>query len=47
MEENRFKGFLINIWPAIYRILNTIIYFIINLIKTVVSIAFKQLKQGG
>lgn len=47
MEENKVKGILINIWPAIYRILNSIIYFIINLIKAVISIAFKQLKQGG
>jgi len=47
MEENKFKGFLINIWPAIYRILNAIIYFIISLIKAIISIAIKQVKQGG
>ncbi|MBI2031469.1 MAG: hypothetical protein HYT08_02530 [Candidatus Levybacteria bacterium] len=47
MEENRLKGILINIWPMIYRILNSILYFIIGLIKTVLSIAFRQLKQGG
>lgn len=46
-EENKFKTFLIKIWPTIYRIINKILYFILSLIKSVVSIAINQTKGGG
>ena len=46
-EENKFKTILIKIWPAIYRIINSFIYFLISLVKTAVSIAINQLKGGG
>ena len=44
MEENKYKAFLIKIWPTVYRIINSILYFIISLIKVIVKAAFKQLK---
>ncbi len=46
-EENKFKTILIKIWPAIYRVVNSFIYFLISLVKTIISIAVKQLKGGG
>jgi len=45
-EENKFKTILIKIWPTIYRIINSFIYFILSLIKRIVSIAINQIKGG-
>jgi len=45
-EENKFKTIAIKIWPTIYRIINSFIYFILSLIKTTVSIAVNQIKGG-
>ncbi len=45
MEENRVKIFLMQIWPAVYRIINGIFYFLINLIKSTVSLAIKQIRD--
>lgn len=45
--QNKLKTFLINIWPAIYRIINTVFYFVISLIKGIVALAIKQIKGGG
>jgi len=45
-EENKFKTIAIKIWPTIYRIINSFIYSILSLIKTVVSIAINQIKGG-
>ena len=45
-EENKFKTIAIKIWPTIYRIINSFIYFLISLIKTVASIAINQIKGG-
>ncbi|MCL4418885.1 hypothetical protein M1146_02150 [Patescibacteria group bacterium] len=45
--ENKFKIFLINIWPTIYRVINAVIYFVISLIKGIVTLAIKQIKGGG
>ena len=45
-EENKFKTIAIKIWPTIYRIINSFIYSILYLIKTVVSIAINQIKGG-
>ena len=45
-EENKFKTIAIKIWPTIYRIINSFIYSILSLIKTIFSIAINQLKGG-
>jgi len=45
-EENKFKTIAILIWPTIYRAINLFIYFILSLIKSVVSIAINQIKGG-
>ena len=45
-EENKLKTIAIKIWPTIYRIINSFIYFLISLIKAIVSIAIKQIKGG-
>lgn len=42
---NNFKKILISVWPTIYRIINTFLYFIFSVLKSMVAIAFKQLKQ--
>jgi len=45
MQENRVKVFLIQIWPAVYRIINSTAYFLINLLKNIVSMAIKQIRD--
>ena len=45
-EENRLKTIAIKIWPTIYRAINLLIYFILSLIKNIVSIAINQIKGG-
>ncbi len=45
-EENKFKTIAIKIWPTVYRIINSLMYFIISLIKAIVSIAINQIKGG-
>lgn len=44
MEKNNLKSFFIKIWPAIYRMINDFLYFIINLIKNTVKYAIRQIK---
>lgn len=46
-EENRFKTIIIKIWPAIYRIINGLLYFLLTLVRAIVKIAVNQLKGGG
>lgn len=46
-EENRAKTILIKIWPTIYRVVNTILYFFLSLIRAIVKIAISQIKGGG
>lgn len=45
-EENKFKTIAILIWPTIYRIINSFIYFLISSIKRTVFIAINQIKGG-
>jgi len=45
MEENRVKVFLIRIWPAIYRIINGVAFFLITLLKNTVSMAIRQIRD--
>ncbi len=45
MQESNIKIFLKKIWPTTYRIINTSFYFIISVIRGIISIAFKQIKQ--
>ncbi len=45
MEENRVKIFFKQIWPTVYRIINNIFYFLITLIKSIVSLAIKQIRD--
>lgn len=44
MEENSFKKFLIQIWPTIYRVINTLFYALLNFLKKTVTLAIDQLK---
>ncbi|MBI2028122.1 MAG: hypothetical protein HYT07_00800 [Candidatus Levybacteria bacterium] len=44
MEKQNLRAFLIKIWPAIYRNINISFYFILTTIKSMVSIALKQIK---
>lgn len=46
-EESGFKIFLVNIWPKVYRLINTFLYFLLTLIRAIVKIALNQLKGGG
>lgn len=39
-------NYLKSIWPTIYRIINSILFFVISVIKGMVKIAVRQLKGG-
>ena len=45
-EENKFKTIALSIWPTIYRIINTVLYFFLSLIKSIIKIAIEQIKGG-
>lgn len=45
MNQNPFIIILKQIWPTIYRIINGFIYFVINLIKSTVVYAIRQIKN--
>ncbi len=45
MEENNFKKILIKIWPLFYKIINTVFYFFLSLLKGIVSRGFRQIKE--
>ena len=44
MRENKFLIFLQRIWPTIYRIINGLVYFILNFIKKFISLVIEQIK---
>lgn len=46
MKQNRFEYFLKRIWPTIHRIISDIFYFIVSLIKGIISYAIKQIGGG-
>lgn len=39
------KKNLINLWPSIYRAINTFLYFVFSVIKSMISLAVKQIKN--
>jgi hypothetical protein len=43
-QENRFITFLKTIWPTVYRIINTLFYLIIRLLKKFVILIIQQIK---
>jgi len=43
-QQNPIIVFLKNIWPAIYRVINTIIYWILQLIKGIFKGIMDQIK---
>lgn len=36
---------LMKVWPRMYRIINSLFYFILNLIKSIISLSIKQVKE--
>lgn len=46
-QESGLKVFLVNIWPKIYRLINSFLYFLLTVIRAIVKIALNQLKGGG
>ncbi len=46
-EPNRVIKLLRQLWPYIYRGINSTLYFIINLIKSIIKDGVKMLKTGG
>ncbi|HZJ18209.1 MAG TPA: hypothetical protein VFD45_01145 [Patescibacteria group bacterium] len=44
MNEKNFKKFLIQIWPTVYRTINTLIYALLHFLKSIISLAIDQLK---
>jgi len=45
MERPYWQRMLYNIWPKIYRTINTGLFFVLMVIKSAVKIAIKQIKQ--
>jgi hypothetical protein len=43
-QKSKYIVFLEKIWPYIYRVLNTVFYFILNLIKYFFKSAMKMVK---
>ncbi len=43
----RFQAVMKQIWPTVYKIINSTIYFLIELIRSAVRIAIEQIKNGG
>jgi len=46
MERTGFQRFLYNIWPTIYRVVNSAFYFLLNVIKKTVRLMIDQIKHG-
>jgi hypothetical protein len=46
MEQNNFKRFLIQIWPTIYRIINSFFYALLRFLKSSITMIIDQLKGG-
>jgi hypothetical protein len=46
-QPSRFRMILKDIWPTIYKVINTVLYFIITLIKSTVKDIFRMIKSGG
>lgn len=46
-NPNRFLRLMKSIWPYINKGINSVFYFIINLIKTIISEAIRMVKTGG
>ncbi len=46
-EKSGLKVFLVNIWPNIYRLINSFLYFLLTVVRAIVKIALNQLKGGG
>lgn len=44
MNMSRVKTWLIQIWPAIYRTINSVFYFLLNLVKNGVRDMVRQIK---
>ncbi len=46
-EPNRVIKLLSQVWPYIYRGINSTLYFVINLIKSIIKDTMRMLKTGG
>ncbi len=44
-EPNRFQAFMKKIWPWVSRAITTSIYFVVNIIKTIVTEGMKMIKN--
>ncbi|KKR16052.1 MAG: hypothetical protein UT87_C0006G0027 [Candidatus Levybacteria bacterium GW2011_GWC1_40_19] len=42
----KLKRLLAGIWPTVYRVINTIYYNFISIIKKFLGLAIKQIKNG-
>jgi hypothetical protein len=43
---NKIKQVLVNIWPSIYRVINGTFYFLLNLLRTFITLAKNQIRNG-
>ncbi|MEK7605216.1 MAG: hypothetical protein AAB478_01695 [Patescibacteria group bacterium] len=44
MTKEKLYALLKLIWPTVYRIINGGVYFLINLVKTIVKMSIEQIK---
>lgn len=46
-QQSKLYQFLKNVWPYIYKAINNTIYFIFNLVRTVIKESIQMIKTGG
>lgn len=46
MEQSRLKQLLVSVWPTLYRIINSFLFFLLSTIKSIVLYTLRQLKGG-
>lgn len=44
-QDNKFLYFLKRIWPTIYRIINTTVYFVFSIVRNLVQGALDQIRN--
>ena len=47
IQPNPFVSFMKKIWPVVYRIINSVFYFILSVIKSIFRGIMEQMKGGG
>ncbi|GIW61370.1 MAG: hypothetical protein KatS3mg089_0222 [Patescibacteria group bacterium] len=44
MNKEKLLAYLKAIWPRVYRLINGALYFVLNLIRSIIIFAYKQIR---